>query len=81
MLILPSECPRCRGALEPGFVTDRTQHGSPTEQEWVEGKLETSFWTGIKTEGRDRYAVRTLRCERCGYLESYATHLLSKPDE
>jgi hypothetical protein len=39
---------------------------------WMEGNPEKSFWTGLKTTGRQRYSVMTYRCERCGFLESYA---------
>jgi hypothetical protein len=60
--------------MEPGFVLDRGHHSAPGEQRWVEGEPERSFWQGLKTKGREIYAVTTFRCERCGYLESYASH-------
>lgn len=66
-------CPRCQGQMEAGFVMDRGQAGMRSEQEWVEGDLEKSFWLGVRTKGREQFAVRTYRCQRCGYLESYAT--------
>jgi hypothetical protein len=58
--------------MEPGFVMDRGHANAGSEQEWVEGDLEKSFWLGIRTKGREKFGVRTFRCERCGYLESYA---------
>jgi hypothetical protein len=58
--------------MEAGFVIDRGSHDSIDRQKWVEGAPEKSFWTGLKTKGRDSYPVTTFRCERCGLLESYA---------
>lgn len=65
------ECPHCRGSVSKGFVIDR---GDATRkvQKWVEGEPVRSFWLGLNTEGRDAYEVTTYRCDRCGYLESYA---------
>ncbi len=58
--------------MEPGFLIDHAHANMGTEQEWVEGDLEKRFWSGIRTKGRERFGVRTFRCTRCGYLESYA---------
>ncbi len=66
------ECLRCRGRMEPGFVLDRGHYSQPAEQRWVEGSPEPSFWSGLKTRGREVFGVITYRCDRCGYLESYA---------
>jgi hypothetical protein len=66
------DCPRCRGSMEEGFVLDRGDHSMPDLQAWIEGVPERSRWTGIKTKGRQSYPVKTYRCDRCGYLESYA---------
>lgn len=56
--------------MEPGFIVDRQQHGLRT-QSWFEGQPEKSFWSGLKTKGRRYREVRTFRCTRCGFLESY----------
>jgi len=58
--------------MEPGFLIDRGHLNALETAQWVEGEPEKSFWTGLKTKGRDRHPVTTYRCERCGYLESYA---------
>lgn len=58
--------------MEPGYVVDHTAHGSAVTQRWFEGDPEKSFWTGLKMSGRTVRQVRTFRCTRCGYLESYA---------
>ena len=67
------KCPRCGSSMEPGFVVDKAHGDLARQQEWLEGEPVKSFWLGLKTQGRDRHPVRTFRCERCGYLESYAT--------
>ena len=67
----PIECLRCRGRMEEGFVAD---FRSPTDRypiRWYPGKPEPSFWTGTWSSG-EPIVVRTFRCVRCGYLESYA---------
>ena len=66
------ECPRCRSNMSEGFVLDRGDHNSPGQQRWIEGEVRRSFWRGLETKGRDAYQVTTYRCDRCGYLESYA---------
>jgi hypothetical protein len=74
----PKVCSRCQGPLEAGYVLDRSQHNQATQQRWIEGPPERSFWTGMKTRGREAYSVTTYRCERCGFLESYASTPVSK---
>jgi hypothetical protein len=68
----PTECLRCRGPMERGFVLDRGHMDSLDLQKWVEGSPERSWWRGIKTHGKESYKVQTFRCERCGLLEEYA---------
>jgi hypothetical protein len=65
------DCPKCGGAMEEGFLLDRT-HGGVGASAWVAGVPEKSFWTGLKLKGRAQLPVATWRCRRCGYLESYA---------
>jgi hypothetical protein len=65
-------CPKCAGSMEAGFILDRAHMNVLTVSQWLEGEPETSFWTGLKTKNRERYAVATYRCQRCGFLESYA---------
>ena len=59
--------------MESGFVADKNDHNSFATQAWVEGVPERSFWSGLKITNREVFVVSTFRCERCGYLESYAT--------
>jgi hypothetical protein len=71
VLSVPTECPRCKGKMELGFMLGRG-HGALGEQQWLEGEPIPSFWSGLQTRGRERLRVTSYRCERCGYLESYA---------
>ncbi len=67
------ECSKCGIEMAPGFILDRGHMEYRTQQTWVEGEPEESFWSGIKTSNRDTYAVAAYRCETCGRLEFYTT--------
>lgn len=69
----PSECLRCKGHMSVGLVLDHSDQNIGTVPLWIEGMPEKSFWTGLKTKGKESYSVLTYRCDHCGYLESYAT--------
>jgi hypothetical protein len=77
MIDMVIKCIRCEGAMEEGFVLDRGHYNARMVDTWVEGKPETSFWTGLKIDNRQTYEVRTFRCIECGYLENYASEELS----
>ena len=70
-------CPKCKAEMKEGFALDRSHYGTPTVETWMEGKPEPSFWSGLKTKGKEQYAVTTYRCVQCGYLESYAREAAS----
>ena len=65
-------CPKCGGGMKRGFVLDSTGQGAYRQSVWVPGEPEKSFWTGLKARKDSRIPIVTLRCDRCGYLESYA---------
>ena len=65
-------CPKCNGTMEEGFSLDSGHYSIPAQSQWLEGKPERSFWTGLVTKNRQLLAVITYRCEACGFLESYA---------
>lgn len=67
-----NRCPKCKGEMVRGSLITNVRHSALRIPEWLEGIPEWSFWTGLKTKGRDRVPVRTDRCRDCGYLESYA---------
>ena len=47
-------------------------YGTKSVPTWIAGEARKSIWTGLKLRGKQRLQVRTYRCGRCGYLESYA---------
>ena len=66
-------CPKCGGSMEPGFLVDHEHYGAIAKSEWASGEPRYSKWSGMQMEGRQLYDVTTVRCMRCGLLESYAT--------
>jgi predicted RNA-binding Zn-ribbon protein involved in translation (DUF1610 family) len=64
-------CPKCGGSMFEGFMQD-VAHGVIRQARWVEGEPVKSFWTGVKTVGKRQFNATTYRCERCGFLESFA---------
>ncbi len=65
------ECLRCRTPMDPGLIVDAT-YGAVLQEQWVAGTPETSFWHGLKIDKHDLVPVITMRCPKCGALESYA---------
>jgi hypothetical protein len=57
--------------MEEGHTVDRS-HGWTIR--WVEGPAEKSSWKALQQQDTDcrSFNVATYRCQRCGYLESYA---------
>ena len=66
-----SECPKCGGRMEPGFIVDQGR-GQVQVASWEPGEPQPAFLTGIKLDRKKQVEITTLRCERCGFLESYA---------
>ncbi len=66
------KCPKCEGGMSEGFIIDEA-HGAYRVPRWQPGKPVKSFWLGIKQRKADQLTVATWRCDRCGYLESYAS--------
>ena len=65
-------CPKCSGKMQPGFIVDRFDNAHRVVSMWVEGAPQKTFWTGLSLKGRKTIDVQTLRCDGCGFLESYA---------
>lgn len=65
-------CVKCEGEMVLGFIVDFT-YGSKLQSRWVEGKPEESFWSGIKLDEHPQFLVTSYRCNKCGYLEFYAS--------
>lgn len=66
--IIDSNCPKCNGQFENGFLVDRSSSGRYISS-WVQGtpKAESG---GVNSEPGS--PVVTMRCKACGFLESYA---------
>ncbi|MGD9129259.1 MAG: hypothetical protein PVJ09_02115 [Candidatus Woesebacteria bacterium] len=61
------KCSKCKGKMELGFIGDsRTDLQIVDKQKWGTG-LKWGWW-GLKNNKE----VKTYRCSKCGYLESYA---------
>jgi hypothetical protein len=73
MPIHPPRCVRCNSAMEAGFVVDNGRDLAQRQATWASGDAQFSFWrqSDVAKDAR-RMRVTTFRCERCGYLESYA---------
>ena len=65
------DCPKCGGAMSGGYIIDKKEGGAAVPT-WVEGEPVKSIWVGLKLRGLTRLEIRTWRCRRCGFLESYA---------
>jgi ribosomal protein L37E len=70
------KCAKCGHQTTRGFLADYSD-AAYFVAKWIEGEpvQRTVFGiTGnnVETHGRREYNVRTLRCERCGFLELYA---------
>lgn len=72
MMDMSQECPKCRGRMHAGYLLERGHGDMRATAAWIEGEPERSFWQGLRTSDRDVFETRTYRCERCGFLESYA---------
>lgn len=64
-------CPNCGGRMMTGFIYDRGHYEYKQQQVWVEGEPEQSFWSGLKTSGREAHNVLAYRCKSCSRLEFY----------
>lgn len=67
-----SDCPRCGGTMSEGVILDHGDYGSVNVSTFQSGPPRKSFWCGFKQSKEDQHAITTFRCNRCGFLESYA---------
>ena len=66
------KCPHCKATMEEGFVPDMGGGGKRLVSQWVSGKPQKSFWTGLKVKGREVITCVAYRCKQCGLVELYA---------
>jgi hypothetical protein len=64
-------CPKCDGQMEEGFLIDANQNMA-TVTHWADGAPSFYFLKILRMKGRRKLPVRSLRCRKCGLLESYA---------
>ena len=67
---MTKRCPKCDASMTEGVIIDKDQ-GMRNTITWLEGEP-VKGWFGVKLGGRKPLEIRTYRCNRCGYLESYA---------
>ena len=66
------KCPKCSEVMEQGFTVARSENAA-TLAHWFEGVPEFGFFGGLKATNKKQLVIRTFRCAKCGYLESYAS--------
>ncbi len=69
-------CSKCGGGMIKGFAADKSEQYY-MKLSWVDGEPEQVSLLGIKGDNikiydRERFDVRGLRCQKCGFLELYA---------
>jgi hypothetical protein len=64
-------CGKCESTMREGFLIDRA-HNSARVARWAEGAPEYWFLGMLRLRGRRQLPIRTFRCSKCGFLESYA---------
>jgi predicted nucleic-acid-binding Zn-ribbon protein len=70
-------CPKCKSAMQEGFVFDHGDFNVKMKPVRVEGAPEESFWSGLKTTNKAMFTVRAHRCPQCNYLEFYTAEEVS----
>lgn len=68
---VPTSCAKCGGSLSAGFIVDQG-YGTAIVSTWQDGEPRKYWAGGVKMVKEDQIKVATYRCDRCGYLESYA---------
>jgi hypothetical protein len=69
----PMTCTKCGGSMELGFMVEHGHGASDHQVRWVEGEPTLRvFFHSLKLGDRKPISVTTYRCDRCGYLESFA---------
>lgn len=64
-------CGKCGGTMAIGVIVDHS-HGTNYPETWQKGAASVSKWWGLRLDKKAQLAVETWRCNRCGFLESYA---------
>lgn len=70
-MLMSTECPKCSGVLEEGFVIEPDE-GNTSYSVWVEGKPSDGVPDDIRGSGKRIYRIQAYRCMSCGYTELYS---------
>lgn len=65
------ECLRCKEVMEEVLIVDTSQ-AAFLRQRSLAGEPQKRLLGGLKVDGDQLIPVTTLRCPKCGSLESYA---------
>ncbi len=68
---MSERCGKCGGTLKEGFLVDSSKNATRVA-EWAEGAPQYWVLRILRMRGRRKLPVRSFRCSRCGFLESYA---------
>jgi hypothetical protein len=68
-----TKCPKCQGHMEEGYLMDQGDN-APGQSHWRTKESAPRKVLGFITlqQAKTMLAVTTFRCEKCGFLESYA---------
>jgi hypothetical protein len=69
--IMSRTCPQCQSNMSDGFIID-IGYGGANVSSWQEGEPRKSRWLGVRPGDSPPVEITTWRCDRCGFLESYA---------
>ena len=69
---MSKRCPKCDSSMVLGVIIDKDQ-GMRAPSSWLEGPV-VKGWFGLKLGGKKPLDIQTYRCNRCGFLESYASN-------
>jgi hypothetical protein len=58
--------------MSEGFIVDHGDYGATHVSTFQASEPRKSFWTGFKQDKGAQITITTLRCNRCGDLESFA---------
>jgi hypothetical protein len=66
-----SECPKCAGVMEQGFIPDHA-YGVDLVAKWHRGSPKKAYWTGVNVPAVGGLPIAAFRCSKCGFLEFFA---------
>ena len=67
-----ARCPKCGGAMVDGHIVDRGDSNLLMPAGWIPGEPRRGFFGNLKVAKRPVFQITALRCESCGYRETYA---------